>query len=133
MSRDLHYLQLWTLSMRAKIKLDPLAVLRHSSLQAENTGNGLRKFNILNNQDLYCDWVLLDQIWIEKLTSRDEGIQEFIILSEIDSNDSAPHGNVFNAMMVAYNDGIAKRAGLGQILDEKMERTDVEWKEFLLA
>ena len=129
----LHYLQFWTFVMRAKIILDPLAVLKSSSLQAENTGNGLRKFIVFAEQSRNCGWVLLDQSWTEKLCTQPGESQDFILLSEVDSCDASYSGNVFNAMMLVRTDGVMKRAGLGQIFDEAIGSTDVEWKEIILA
>lgn len=131
--QDLRFLQFWTFSVQAEIALDSLSVIRNRSLQAENTGNGLRKFHILGKNTQYCGWVQLDEDWIEAVTNGSGSVQEFILLSEVDSHDIRSDGNAFNAMMIIWRNGIAERAGLGQILDEAVGNVDLEWKEILLA
>ncbi|KAJ8114527.1 hypothetical protein OPT61_g3614 [Boeremia exigua] len=129
----LQFLQFWTFSAQARIRLDPLAIVKNRSLLVENTGNGLRKFHVLNDQDRYCGWVLLDQTWIETIFAQRGATYEFVLLSEVDTDDLESDGNAFNAMIITWTDGIAKRAGLGQIMDRAICNIDVEWKEILLA
>ena len=119
--------------LRAEIKLDPLAVLKNSSLHAENTGNGLRKFTIFAEHDRHFGWILLDQSWIGKLVSQPRKCQEFILLSEIDGGEVGSSEHVFNAMMVIWANGFMERAGLGQIFEGRIGHSDVEWKEIILA
>ena len=131
--RGLNFLQFWTFVLRAEIKLDPLAVLKNSSLHAENTGNGLRKFTIFAEHDRHFGWILLDQSWIGKLVSQPRKCQEFILLSEIDGGEVGSSEHVFNAMMVIWANGFMERAGLGQIFEGRIGHSDVEWKEIILA
>jgi hypothetical protein len=131
--RGLNYLQFWTFVLRAEIKLDTLAVLKNSSLQAENTGNGVRKFIIFAEHNRHFGWILLDQSWIERLSSQPAVFQEFILLSETNSGAAGFNQNVFNTMMVVCSDGVMERVGLGQISDDEIGPTDVEWKEIILG
>lgn len=131
--RGLNYLQFWTFVLRAEIKLDTLAVLKSSSFQAENTGNGLRKFIIFTPHNRHIGWILLDQLWIERLSSQPAKFQQFILLSETNSSAAGLIQNVFNTMMVVCSDGIMERVGLGQIFDEEVGPMDVEWEEIILG
>ena len=131
--RDHRFLQFWTYSTRLRIALDTYSVTHNDSLQAENTGRGLRRFSIYNQVAQCCGWVLLNESWIETVANGTEKIQEFILLSEVDSNDWQFDGRAYNAMMIEWDNGIAMRAGLGQIVKEGLEDSRQEWKEILLG
>ncbi|KAF3004782.1 hypothetical protein E8E13_002307 [Curvularia kusanoi] len=131
--RDHRFLQFWTYSIRLRIALDTYSVTRNDSLQAENTGRGLRRFSIYNQVAQCCGWVLLNESWIETVVNGTEKIQEFILLSEVDSNDWQFDGRAYNAMMIEWDNGIAMRAGLGQIVKEGLADSRQEWKEILLG
>ncbi|KAI4924011.1 hypothetical protein J4E85_008170 [Alternaria conjuncta] len=123
-----------------RIKVDPSAVLRYSSPHAENMGNGLRRFEVLDNNAQICGWVMLDESWIEIVAKRDAETHEFILLSEamrVDENgaitDAATSEScaAFNAMMIVWSDDIAQRVGIGRI-SAYLGRKG-EWKEILLG
>jgi hypothetical protein len=140
-SRGIRYLQFWTMSLRCRIKVDLSAVLRYSSPRAENTGNGLRRFEALDDTAQTCGWVLLDQEWIEMVAKRNAETQEFILLSEADETEGSdePLGDgataercrAFNAMMIVWSQGIAERVGVGRISARMGQKG--EWKEILLG
>lgn len=140
-SHDQRYLQFWTISVQLQIELERTAVLRYTSLRPSNTGNGLRRF-ITHDHGHPCGWVLLDEDWIERVTFGDADVQEFILLSEHSPKDntSTQHNSFgssgsrrYNAMIVTWHDGIAKRAGLGQITIDGRTSDGLEWKEVLLG
>ena len=139
-SNTFRFLQFWTISIHCRIKVDPSAVLRYSSPHAENMGNGLRRFEVLDNNAQICGWVMLDESWIEIVAKRDVETHEFILLSEamrVDENaaitDAATSESraAFNAMMIVWSDGIAQRVGIGRI-SAYLGRKG-EWKEILLG
>lgn len=140
-SRDIHYLQFWTMSVHCRINVDPSAVLRYSSPNAENMGNGLRRFKVLHDDTQTHGWVMLDQEWIGVVAEDDVKTQEFILLSEaagIEGNDkSIANGAItescgaFNAMMIVWTQGIAQRAGIGRISADLGRKG--EWKEIILG
>jgi hypothetical protein len=141
-SRDLRYLQFWTISVRFAIELETTAVLRFTSLEAENTGNGLRRFILRDSNANDNGWVLLDETWIELVIGQKVGSQEFILLSEAiqeeESSDAdatqVEHGpREYNAMMIVWRDGIAERAGLGRVVTCAQSTKAMEWKEILLG
>jgi hypothetical protein len=134
-SRDVRYLQFWTISMRFAIELETTAVLRYTSLEAENTGNGLRRF-ILHDSDAHDNgWVLLDETWIELVVGQKFGTQEFILLSEASQREGQIDRDrrEYNAMMIIWRDDIAERAGLGRVVTRAQSRKVMEWKEILLG
>ncbi|KAF2821392.1 HET-domain-containing protein [Ophiobolus disseminans] len=141
MSQDLRYLQFWTVSMRFRIELETTAVLRYTSLEAENTGNGLRRFILHKTAGRQCGWVLLDERWIEKVVSGSVGLQEFILLSEAsrdtpgDASEEREQHNrrEYNAMMIIWQGELAERAGLGQVTTNASMVGEMEWKEILLG
>jgi hypothetical protein len=128
-------LQFWTFTLRAGISLDTHAVTRNWSERAENTGSGLRRFNVLNRQASCCGWVLLDEVWISMLTNGPATINlyEFILLSEVVHNHRRSDRKVFNAMMITSKHGITKRVGLGQLQHVLGQNNGLVWKEILLA
>ncbi|KAH7063775.1 heterokaryon incompatibility protein-domain-containing protein [Paraphoma chrysanthemicola] len=136
------YLQFWTVSLRFEIELETTAVLHYTSLEAENTGNGLRRFILRDSNAQDNGWVLLDERWIELVVGREIGAHEFILLSEArprsssDSSDMKRVGHVqreYHAMMITWRDGIAERAGLGQVVPSVQSMKEMEWKEILLG
>lgn len=54
------YLQFWTANMHFRIKLETTAVLQCTSLDPQNTGNGLRRFTVHDAVGNEHVWVLLD-------------------------------------------------------------------------
>jgi len=138
-SHDLRYLQFWTISIRFDIALETTAVMRYTSLEAENTGNGLRRFILHDSNAHQHGWVLLDDRWIEVVVNESARSQEFILLSEAGNHGGPgdalgePKQRQYNTMMITWKDGIAERAGLGRVeIDASMSR-EMEWKEILLG
>jgi hypothetical protein len=108
-------------------------VTRNNSFKAENTGSGLRRFLVRNNAAQSCGWVVLDESWIESVANGTEKMQEFILLSEVDSDDWKFDGRVFNVMMIRWECGIALRVGVGQVVRAGLEDSKPVWKEILLG
>ncbi|KAF2030741.1 hypothetical protein EK21DRAFT_88653 [Setomelanomma holmii] len=138
-AQEFRYLQFWTISMRFRIDLERTAVKRRSSLEPENTGNGLRRFIIFDTLGQSCGWVLLDEAWIEQVVSRKTHAQEFILLSEVSAgSESSAKSSVnnrreYNAMMITWKDGIAERAGVGCIKTDADSIRNMTWREILLG
>ncbi|KAH7089582.1 heterokaryon incompatibility protein-domain-containing protein [Paraphoma chrysanthemicola] len=138
-SRELRYLQFWTVSLTFEIELDTTAVLRYNSLEPENTGNGMRIFTIRSNAGQNRGWVLLDETWIELIVNKAVGAQEFILLSEVSTHkewgEASPEHDKheYNAMMIIWKDGIAERAGLGRVETDASSIANMTWKEVLLG
>ncbi|KAF2464175.1 HET-domain-containing protein [Lindgomyces ingoldianus] len=149
--KHIRYLQFWTISAYFKIEPDTSAVLKFSSFDPENTGNGLRLFLLRDASGQTCGWVLLDEGWTERAAREDVSLQEFILLSEGQnptterspyvvhpSNGGEPVNDFqeFNAVMISWTGGIAERAGLGRIVKGALWRTckrGMKWKEILLG
>jgi len=142
---QIRYLQFWTLSVHFNIELDALAVIHHSSLEPENTGNGLRRFHLIDQYRRECGWVLLNEDWIEKTTSKEDKLQEFILISETGGSEQISDlreeelgqcWNEYNAMMIVWEHGIAERVGLGRVMKHSLVDStglNLEWKEILLG
>lgn len=81
-TRDMHYLQFWSVSLFLTIELEITAVFYYSSLEPVHAGNGLRRFVLRDDGKRRHGWVLLDESWIEEVTNRRNSRQEFILLSE---------------------------------------------------
>jgi len=138
---DTRHLQFWTFHMRFRIKLETTAVLHYTSLDPQNTGNGLRRFTIHDAFSNELGWVLLDEVWIETAVGGLD-VQEFILLSEATSHENVGF-NVssavetrkrdFNTMMISWDGGIAERKGLGRICIDATLMSTMEWKEILLG
>lgn len=131
--RDYRFLQFWTFSTQLEIALDTYAVTRNYSFEAESTGSGLRRFLVRNNAAQSCGWVMLDESWISSVVNGSKKMQEFILLSEVDSHDWQFEGRAFNVMMIGWDYGIAVRTGLGQVLKAGLERLRPVWKEIVLG
>jgi hypothetical protein len=140
-SHDLRYLQFWTVSMHFCLELEATAVLRYTSFEPENTGNGLRRFTLRDTTARQCGWVLLDEDWIEPVVSGSVKSREFILLSETGQRKrpnaspdaTQPPCREYNAMMINWNDGIAERAGLGEVVVDASMSGEMAWKEILLG
>jgi hypothetical protein len=143
--QQIRYLQFWTLSVRVKIELDAFAVLRKRSLEPENTGEGLRRFHLIDRRERRCGWVILDESWIGPALKENESVQDFILLSGttcceavggfLDDTSRRPW-NAYNAMMIIWVDGIAERAGLGVVAKSALADptgTSPNWKEIILG
>ncbi|OAL57157.1 HET-domain-containing protein [Pyrenochaeta sp. DS3sAY3a] len=138
----IRYLQFWTVSAYFQIEPSTSAVLRFSSLYAENTGNGLRLFVLRDSNGTSCGWVLLDEGWVEGMNKEGGFIQEFILLSEGHASiterltEQVHDFREYNAMMIIWRGGIAERAGLGRIIRRGMWspcKRGMKWKEILLG
>jgi len=118
--------------MHFQLELETTAVLRYTSLETENTGNGLRRFTLHDSTPQERGWVLLNDRWIEVLMGA--GPQEFILLSEASRRaDTKPDSREYNAMMIIWKDRIAERAGLGKVVVNTSMAREKEWKEILLG
>jgi hypothetical protein len=150
-ARGIRYLQFWTISAYYSIELDKSAVLRYSSSEPENMGNGLRRFNLHDRLDQRCGWVLLDKDWIHPFSNKASTLYEFIILSEIQSSSTSDASmpneidtgtkierilSEYNSMMVILKHGILERAGLGRVESTALVNSckrPMRWKEILLG
>jgi hypothetical protein len=143
--QHIRYLQFWTLSVQFKIELDAFAVLRKRSLEPENTGEGLRRFHLIDRRERRCGWVILDETWIGLALKENESVRDFILLSEttccevvdeIVDDTSRRSWNAYNAMMIIWVDGIAERAGLGVVAKSALADPtgmSLNWKEIILG
>ncbi|KAF2795752.1 HET-domain-containing protein [Melanomma pulvis-pyrius CBS 109.77] len=142
--QQIRYLQFWTMSAYYGIEFDQSAVVRYSSFEPENTGNGLRRFHLRDTSGKNCGWVLLDKDWVDYST-KNMALQEFIMLSEVrflstgelkQQEVDPAETTEFNAMMITWNDGRAERAGLGRIKRDALAcscKRPMRWKEILLG
>jgi hypothetical protein len=150
-AREIRYLQFCTISAYYDIEIDKSAVLRYSSSEPENTGNGLRRFNLHDRTGQRCGWVLLDKIWVHPFSNKASTLYEFIMLSEVRSSsipDASMRNEIdtvtkvesslpeYNTMMVVLKHGVLERAGLGRVESTPLVNSckrDMRWKEILLG
>ena len=150
-ARENRYLQFWTISAYYSIELDKSAVLKYSSSEPENMGNGLRRFNLHDKLGQKCGWILLDKGCIHPFSNKVEALYEFLILSEIKSSSTSDASmpneidtgtkiernlSEYNSMMVILKHGILERAGLGRVESTALVNSckrPMRWKEILLG
>jgi hypothetical protein len=127
------------MSMRFAIDLDTAGVIRYSNLEAEDNGNGLRRFVLRDKRVINNRWVLLDETWIKRVIGQGESLQEIILLSKI-SAVAAPWAtsiNIgvreYNAIIIVWHAGIVQRGGLSCVKTKASSKLDMTWKEILMG